>query len=208
MRVASLLRLVRRAVVLASVATPTLYAQPHRYFSALEYSAGIPIGDTHDYTPVLGWSGAVWESRWMDHPHTSIGVLLGFNEFYQRKSGTFLFPSGAATGDQYKHLIMAPFLFTGHYYLNQDRDDPRFYVGGGAGAVYTEQMFELGLSDRRKKNWGMIIVPEMGLAFPAWYGTGGIVAVRYHLPSTSPAFLHDGDRRFQYISLSVGLGFR
>lgn len=208
MRAPFSLRIICRLFVVACLATSTLQAQPHRYFSALEYSAGIPIGDTHNYTPTFGWSGAVWESRWMDHPHTSIGVLLGFNEFQQRKTGTFVFPAGAATGDQYRHLIMAPFLFTGHWYLNSDRDDPRFYIGGGGGAVFTEQMFELGLVDKRKHDWGAVLVPEVGLAFPAWYGTGGIVALRYHLPSSSPAFLHDGDRRFQYVSLSFGLGFR
>ena len=85
-----------------TLASPVL-AQPH-YISALEYSVGIPVGATHKFLPVGGWSGAAWESRWMEHPHTTIGFLLGFNEFYRRSDGTFTFPQGAATGDQYRHL--------------------------------------------------------------------------------------------------------
>jgi len=192
------------AVLLASPVT----AQPH-YISALEYSVGIPVGDTHNFLPVGGWSGAAWESRWMDHPHTTIGFLLGFNEFYQRnRNGTFTFPDGAATGDLYRHLISTPLLFTAAWYFNDNRDDPRWYVGGGGGPQYTEQELQLGLNRRVEGNWNFVLVPEVGLAFTAWYGTGGILALRYHLPSETNGLFRQGDQRFQYFSLSFGLGYR
>ena len=184
-----------------------LSAQPH-YISALEYSFGIPIGDTHDVLPVAGWSGATWESRWMEHPHTTIGFLVGFNEFYRRQDGTFTFPNGAFTGDQYRHLLMVPLLFTAAWYFDENRDDPRWYVGGGGGFQFTQQELQLGLNRRTRNSVNIALVPEVGLAFTAWYGTGGIVALRYHLPSQSDALLGGGDRRFQYFSLSVGLGYR
>jgi hypothetical protein len=202
-----MMRAMRYTLLLTLGLTMRAAAQPHRYLSALEYSLAIPIGATHDYTPALGWSGAVWESRWMDHPHTSIGVLLGFNEFYRRRDGTFNFPAGAATGDQYRHLLMVPLLATGAWYFNENRDDPRWYIGGG-GAVFTEQVFRLGLNEQREANWGIALVPEVGLAFNAWYGTGGIIALRYHLPTTSSGFLGNDNRRFQYVSLSMGFGYR
>jgi hypothetical protein len=182
-------------------------AQPH-YISALEYSVGVPIGDTHNFLPVGGWSGAAWESRWMEAPHTTIGFLAGFNEFYRRESGTFTFPSGAATGDQYRHLLMVPVLFTGHWYYNDNRDDPRWYIGGGGGVQFTQQELQLGLNRQTRNSTNIVLVPEVGLAFTAWYGTGGIVSVRYHLPSESSPLLGGGDRRFQYLSFSVGLGYR
>ena len=201
-----------KRVMLISLACATALASParaqHHYLSALEYSVGIPVGDTHQFLPVGGWSGGVWESRYMDHPHTSIGFLAGFNEFWRRENGTFVFPSGAATGDQYRHLIMMPFLFTGAWYFNENRDDPRWYVGGGAGPQYTEQELQLGLNRQTQGNWNIVLVPEVGLAFSAWYGTGGILALRYHLPSESSAFFGNSDRRFQYFSLSFGLGYR
>ena len=37
---------------------------------------------------------------------------------------------------------------------------------------------------------------------------GGIVALRYHLPTESSAFLGSDSRRFPYLSLSVGFGYR
>jgi outer membrane protein len=191
----------------AATAAAPLHAQ-HRYLSALEYSVGIPIGDTHDFISRGSLSGGVWEARWMDKPHTSVGALLGFNEFYRRQAGSFDYPNGTITGDQYRHLVMLPILVTGAYYFTANRDDPRWYVGGGAGAVYTEQLFRLGLHEQRHSDWAFAVVPEFGLAFSAWYGTGGIVALRYHLPTQTSGMFTTGDRRLQYLSLSMGLGFR
>lgn len=200
-------RSVLLAIALALLSTTTAAAQPH-YVSALEYSVGIPVGDTHHFLPAGGWSGAAWESRWMDHPHTTIGFLLGFNEFFKRNDGTYTFPEGAATGDLYRHLISAPLLFTAAWYFNENRDDPRWYVGGGVGPQYTEQELQLGLNKHTEGHWNVVLVPEVGLAFSAWYGTGGILALRYHLPSETRGLFRTGDQRFQYFSVSFGLGYR
>lgn len=196
------------AIAIGAVATP-LPAQ-HRYLSALEYTVAVPLGDTHDFISRGSFSGGAWDSRWMDRPHTSLGVLLGFNEFYRRMAGSFDFPNGTMTGDQYRHLVMIQLLATGAYYFTSNRDDPRWYIGGGLGPVYNQQLFRLGLHEQKHSDWTFQVVPELGLAFSAWYGTGGIVALRYHLPTQSSAIFSSAssNRRLQYISFSVGLGFR
>ena len=81
-------------------------------------------------------------------------------------------------------------------------------MGGGGGIQYTEQIFQLGIDQRRRTNWGVVLVPEIGFAFSAWYATGGILSLRYHLPSESGAFLGDDQKRFQYVSVSFGFGYR
>ena len=195
------------SVLLVSTSVSRLAAQ-HKYLSALEWSIAAPIGDTHNYRPTASYSGAVWEGRWMNGSNSSIGALLGFNEFYKRESGTTTFPAGAVTGDQYRHLLAVPILFTAHWYPMAEPDDPRWYVGGGGGFQYNEQLFQLGLDQRNRTNWSAVVVPEIGLAFSAWYATGGIISLRYHLPSESSGFLGNRQRRFQYLSLSVGFGYR
>jgi hypothetical protein len=203
---------VNRASLLLSVAIcatmPASLSAQDRYLTAAEYSVAIPIGDTHRFGPNGSWSGANWEGRWMGWPYMSVGTLIGFNEFYQRQSGTFDFPGGAATGEQYRHLLVIPALMTGARYFTASSDDPRWYVGGGAGLQYTQQSFQLGLQEKHRSTWGVVLVPEIGLAFAAWYGTGGIVSLRYHLPSPSGSFLGNGLRRFEYVSLSAGFGYR
>lgn len=185
-------------------------AQPlraqHTFLSAMEYSIAAPLGDAQRFGPG-SWSGAAWEGRWMDG-RVSYGALLGFNEFYRRQSGTSTFPGGAVTGDQYRHLLVIPLLATTAWYFHGNEDDPRWYVGAGLGPQYTEQSFQLGFDYRHRSQWGLAFVPEVGLAFQAWYATGGIVSLRYHLPTESDAFLGSGKRRFPYVSLSVGLGYR
>ena len=197
------------AAALFALPLSALAAQEqHRFLSAFEYSVALPIGDTRDFNSSGSLSGGAWEGRWMDRPHTSLGAFVGFNEFYKRGTGTFAFPSGAGTGNWYHHLLMVPLLATGAYYFTANRDDPRWYVGGGVGGVYMRQMFRLGLNDRSESDFGVLVVPEVGLAFAAWYGTGGILALRYHFPTNGNDFLGYPDRRFQYMSLSFGLGFR
>jgi hypothetical protein len=203
----SLLAAALGAVAVLSVAAP-LAAQPHRYFSSLQYSVAQPIGDTHDFIPDFSWSGAAWESRWMDRPHTSLGFLVGFNEFHRSKFGTENFEHGAITGDQYRYVLAAPLLFTAAWYFDTDRNNPRWYVGGGAGVEYVQQKFQIGLFDERRTNWRMVMMPEVGWMFPAWFGTGGIIALRYHLPASTPGLFNTGHQRFQFVSLSVGLGYR
>jgi hypothetical protein len=189
-----------------AIASP-LQAQ-HRYLSALEYTAAIPLGDTRDFISRSSWSGGAWDSRWIDRPHTSIGALIGFTEFYHRDVGTFTFPAGAVTGQLHQHLITVPVLVTGAWYFTANRDDPRWYIGGGGGLEYTEQEFQVGIDQKQRSNVNAVVMPEVGLTFSAWYGTGGVVALRYHLPTKSSEFLGSGERRFQYISLSLGLGYR
>ena len=199
-------RLLTSLVSVVAIASP-LVAQ-EKLLTATEYSIAMPFGDTPTYGAGSSWTGAAWEARWMSQPHTSIGTLIGFNEFHRRESGTFNFPGGAVTGDQYRDLIMIPLLVTGAWYFNSNPDDPRWYVGGGGGLQYTDQYFQLGLDQRHQRNWNAVLVPEVGLTFSAWYATGGIISLRYHLPSESAAFLGSSQRRFPYLSLSLGFGYR
>jgi len=196
---------IRVALLGATLCASSLGAQSN-FLSATEYSIAVPLGESQRFGPG-SWSGANWEGRWMYRGHTSIGALFGFNEFYHRDAGTTVFPAGAATGDQYRHLLLIPMLVTAAWYTGA-YGDPRWYIGGGFGPQYTEQSFQLGIDVRRKTNWGLAVVPEVGLTFQAWYGTGGIVALRYHLPTQSSAFLGSDRRRFPYASLSVGVGYR
>jgi len=193
------------ALIGLSVIPASMKAQ-HDFLSATELSIATPLGASQRFGPA-SFSGANWEGRWMYRGRMSFGALIGFNEFYRRDNGTTTFPAGAVTGDQYRHLLSVPMLVTAAWYTGKF-DEPRWYVGGGVGPQYTEQSFQLNVDVRRKTNWGLAVVPEVGLAFQVWYGTGGIVALRYHLPTQSREFLGNPGQRFPYVSLSMGLGYR
>lgn len=201
-----MIRTVVTSILAAALSLPL--AAQERLLTATSYSVAIPLGDTPTFGGGSSWTGANWEGRWMNTGNTSLGGLIGFNEFHHRESGTFDFPGGAATGDQYRDLIVIPLLVTGAWYFNSNPDDPRWYVGAGGGMQYTNQFFQLGLDQRHQRNWNAVFVPEIGLTFSAWYATGGILSLRYHLPSESGAFLGKDQRRFQYVSLSLGFGYR
>lgn len=202
-----MIRKVVTSLISAALMSSPLLGQ-ERLLTATEYSVAVPLGDTPTFGGSGSWTGANWEARWMNRASTSIGGLIGFNEFHRRESGTFDFPGGAATGDQYRDLILIPILVTGAWYFNSNPEDPRWYVGAGGGMQYTDQFFQLGIDQRHQRNWSAVFVPEIGLTFSAWYATGGILSLRYHLPSESAGFLGKDQRRFQYVSLSLGFGYR
>jgi hypothetical protein len=202
-----MIRIFVTSILSAVVVAGPLLAQD-RLLTATEYSVAIPLGDTPTFGGGGSWTGAAWEGRWLSRSNASVGGLIGFNEFHRRESGTFDFPGGAVTGDQYRDLILIPLLVTGAWYFDSNPDDPRWYVGAGGGMQYTDQFFQVGIDQRHQRNWNAVLVPEIGLTFSAWYATGGILSLRYHFPSESGAFLGKDQRRFQYVSLSLGFGYR
>ena len=202
------MRLHRRFVIVAALlVAPGVANAQDRLLAAVGYSMAFPTGDTERYAPGTSFSGFSWEWRSYIRPHTSIGVSTGFNEFHKRNGGTFDFPRGAITGEQYRHLLVVPLLATGAWYFKGNRNDPRWYLGGGIGTRWVQQLLQLGLAERVEDGWDFVVAPEAGLAFKMWYGTGGIVSLRYQLPVHDERLLA-GFHRFQYFSLSFGIGLR
>lgn len=197
----------RVVVFMAMVAVGQRAAAQPQYMSATSYSLAAPIGDTRDFVGNPSWVGLDWEARWAWRRHTSVGFLLGWTEFYKRESGTSDFPSGSATGEQYRHLLTIPALATIHWYA-PNGDQRVWFAGVGAGAMYGEQMFELGIDRVTRHSWHFVAMPEVGTALRIDDGLMALVSLRYSLPLSAGNYIGGGGRSFQQLALRIGLGNR
>ncbi|HEX4681084.1 MAG TPA: hypothetical protein VH277_00175, partial [Gemmatimonadaceae bacterium] len=46
------------------------------------YAISFPIGDTHQFIPLVSWFGAGWEGQWLLRPRTVWGVAANINDFF------------------------------------------------------------------------------------------------------------------------------
>jgi len=199
------------AVALVGAFAPTGRAAAQEYIEGLNYSMGIPSGDTKKFTNNESWLGLAFDGQWFASPNASAGIMLGWNEFYERTSDRpFELENGTITGQQYRHLNVFPMLVSGRIYLNRDKrvDMSRtMYIGMGTGAYYVRQLFSMGTSQFTTDSWLFGVAPEAGFLFPLGVGNLGTIQARYHYPFSGGDFMGDGGgaKSIQYWSIQIGV---
>ena len=201
-----------RSLLVTAAALGTLWpierAAAQEYLGGLNYSVGIPTGDTKTFTNNESWLGLAFEGQWIVRPNASAGITLGWNEFYERTGERpLVLENGTITGQQYRHLNVFPMLVTGRMYLNRDQRidmSQSAYLGLSGGGYYVRQMFSMGTSQLTTDGWLFGLAPEVGVLFPLSMGNLGTINARYHIPMNSSEFL-GGDVKFQYWTISIGV---
>jgi len=193
-------------IVLRAEAQVSL-AEPSNFMSLTTFELSAPLGDTKRYvTGGLG-PGLGWEGRWTVNAHSSAGVALNVTGFSRHTENTIDFPSGAATGDQLRQLMPAQLLATGYVYPYQ-RNGVRWYAGGGVGTAHVDQDFSLGTQQLSRGAWHFVVAPEIGAEVRGGPDRlfVGVFALRYNAQTAAGDYLGGGSRRFQYLTLRVGIG--
>ena len=113
---------------------------------------------------------------------------------------------GAVTGVQKRYLNAFPMLITGYYYFSTAWRDPKIYLGGGIGAYYMLQNFDLGVNRLEASNWHFGAAPEVGLQFPAG-NSQGIVNVKYNWVNESGEGIAGQERGYAYWGLNAGFAW-
>ena len=197
----------RLALAAALVAgLPTLAAaQGGHPLVGMTYSWSLPMGDTKAFTDNDSWIGFAFESKWYASDNAAWGIYLGWNEFYHRTEETIDFKGGTIFGTQYRDYNVFPMLLTGTLYTGELDAPKRLYFSLGAGAYYTHQTFDLGLSTVSENVWQFGVSPEIGLQMNTFRGSTVQLSARYHYTTESDTYLQKDPQSQQY--LSVGLGF-
>ena len=200
----------RRAGMIAAalaVGANALAAQDN-FIAIPTYEISIPLGDTKDFVSPASWVGLGWEGRWLMARHATAGFAVGVNEFSERFNGTTNFPSGSATGPQFRYLLSIPVLGTAHYYFG-DVDGFRLSVGAGAGIGNMRQVYELGSRQLSRNAWHWILAPEIGTqVLRLGSDLTGLVSLRYNWQSAAGDYVGGGARSFDHLTLRLGVGER
>lgn len=174
-------------------------------FSAVtSYTFSVPLGDTRHFVTMPSWLGMNWEGAWMLNPHASGGLAFGVHDFNDASSGTTDFPSGSATGEQMRDLLVTTLMGTGRWYPLGDGVH-RPYIGLGAGVVYSDEVYTLGFSQTSRSAWHLAVAPEAGWIFPMIEGIEAVVTARYTSPASNGQYIGGGPRRFPFATISIGL---
>jgi hypothetical protein len=174
------------------------------FTAVTSYTLSLPLGDTRRFVTMPSWLGMNWEGAWMLNPHTSAGLAFGVHDFNNASTGTTNFPSGSATGQQLRDLLVTTLMGTGRWYPVAGRSH-RPYVGLGAGLVHADEMYTLGFSQTSRSAWHFAVAPEAGWVFPLIEGIEALVAARYTSPAPAGQYIGGGQRRFPFATLSFGL---
>lgn len=190
------------AAVLAAAARPAT-AQKVIGWS---YDWSMPMGDLKDFTDNDSWLGFGLDLRTFTNERVSVGLQVGYYEFYHNTTDLITLPAGAISGDQYRNVIAVPIMLgVAVHGGNAGGGGARPYIGVNAGVYYFHQTLDVGTVTTDGDNWIFGIAPEAGVRLPVRSSVGTVLHVRYNYPISSGTFLSGDKRSFQY--LSVGIGF-
>ena len=144
------------------------------------YGMALPMGDTKDYINPASFRGGNIEFEKLVNPNVGVGLLIGWNTFYEAKDrATYPISNGEITSKQYRYLNGIPIQATGKYYFAGDDAVIRPFVGLAAGTYYMEQRVDNGLFSSSNKGWTFSVAPKAGFLIPMSYSTSLAVSVDY-----------------------------
>lgn len=200
----------RSTLLILALATAQARAQgeyDYGFSTLTTWAVSVPIGDTKRFVPSASWTGITWEMRW-NQTQTATGIELGIHDFYEQSTGTTTFGSGAATGTQFRDLLVTSLMGTARWFpMGAAGRGPSIGVAGGG--VYMQQAYQLGIrSQLIRSGVQLAVAPEVAMAVPIFPDISAVVSARYTLPTNAGGYLGGGSRRFRYLTFSVGLSER
>ncbi len=130
----------------------------------LQYSIGVPMGDTKEYISNTSFRGLLLEFEHITQSNIGIGIQFGWNTFYEEMPrSTYSLDNGAITSKQYRYINNIPIQLTGKYYFLNTTSSIKPFVGLGAGTNHLVKRTDNGLYTTKYKSWAFALTPKAGL---------------------------------------------
>jgi hypothetical protein len=189
----------RLAGVLVLVWTTAAKAQLPPVFVGLSWQLGIPIGETHDYTPDVSWRGIGLDLATFVRPDVAVGLAFGWNVFFENTTSTLQYKGLAITGNQDRTLNVWPVLVNARYFPKLgSHGDVQPYAGLNVGGYIIERYLAIGLTAFQETHFHFGLAPEIGVFFQNPVGAVFLNA-RYNM-----AFAAGGVPFQQFLSINLG----
>lgn len=177
-------------------------------YTSIHYDIGIPVGKTSDQIGKGSFRGVGLDYRKAINGNLAAGFSLGWQVFYEKKdlatySGTLANRPVELTGVQYNYLNAVPLHGNINYYLGDEGDAIRPFIGLGVGTTYFERKIEMGLYASTTDAWQFSIQPEAGLIYELSTTMGAFVGAKYTQGFNTSEL--DGQ---SYISINVGFAWK
>src|SRR6478609_8789451 len=127
-------------------------------YTSIHYDISIPLGATADQISKGSFRGGGLDYRRMINANFGAGFSLGWQVFYEKKdlatySGTLANRPVELTGVQYNYLNAIPLHGNINYYLGDEGDALRPFIGLGIGTTYFERRIDMGLYTNTIDAW-------------------------------------------------------
>jgi hypothetical protein len=179
-------------------------------YGSITYAISWPTGDLHRFISNDSWLNFSIEGHGrLFNPWSSIGFVIGYNEFYERNANPFFVGNAEVTGQQYRHFLLVPVLIDGRAYLTVG--PAQLFGGLGLGLYWGRQQLSLnGLGGRADNSLHFGLMPEVGGLIPLGAGGGfGLTAnLRYHYPFASSGYLLGQSIAPGFLALGVGIVYQ
>ena len=135
-------------------------------YTSLHYDVSIPLGNTTDFIGKASFRGVGFDFRRMLSPTIGVGMSFAWHTFYERKDyGTYVDGATSITGVQFRYLNVLPMHVNANYYLGEEGDAVRPFLGLGIGTIYGERKTTMGQYSYTTKTWQFSMQPEVGVLY-------------------------------------------
>jgi len=137
----------------------------------------VEIPSNNPFVSATSFEGFKLEYRHGLAHHMSVGLVMGWNRYYQYvPRQTYQIPDGAVTTDLYTYIYTLPFGINAHYYFGESKMFKPF-LGLTLGANYSQQRIYYNTYYSEDENWGFLARPELGVMIePTPHAGFGILA--------------------------------
>src|SRR5262249_9776214 len=139
------------------------------WYGAFTYQMSFPYGDTKEYTNSMSWRGVGMDFRYLADKNTSVGLMFGWNVFYDRVSGSqdlkIANTPGTITGTQDRIINSFPIMLSLHQYFGKRRE-VRPYIGINGGGFVFKRYLGMGIGVAEDTRWDWGVAPEFGFVIP------------------------------------------
>jgi opacity protein-like surface antigen len=145
-----------------------------RVSGALQWSMGLGIGSTNEFTKDYSFGGFAVEGRYWVANQVTVGLLWGWNALHEKEyNKTYSTDNLAITSTQVRWIDAMPLQLTAHYYLELGNKKLLPYLGAGVGTAWTQRQLVLPFSSYTQDSWHFAVAPEVGLLINT--GRGGVM---------------------------------
>ncbi len=192
--------------LIASQARAQIGEYDYGFTSLTTWAVSMPLGDTKRFVKSPSWTGITWAMQW-NREKMATGFEFGLHDFYDQSTGTTTFGAGAATGTQFRDLLVTTAMATARWYPFGSGRGPS--LGLAAGGMYAQQSYQLGIQSQLiRSGFQLAVAPEAAIAVPVFADIAAVFTTRYTAPASADGYLGGGSRRFRYLTFSVGFAER
>ena len=194
---------IKKIILLSIFALSTTFLAAQDFYFTLNYSPGLPLGETSDYIGKTSWRGIGLEGQWMMNDNVSVGYYFAWNVFKEKVSGSFVDGNRTLTGTQVRYLNTLPIMLEGRYHFGDGLDSSiRPYIGAGVGTIRTLQRTNVGVFSIQDNKWQFGLAPVVGLLIPLDFSTSLNISAKYNYA------LKAGDVPDRsYLSINLGISW-